>query len=64
MSLESIPKKQLQEIEELATKLLVALRKAKSENVILLKEIEALKEETGTIRRTRFDAENPEYSSY
>ena len=64
MSLESLPKKQLQELEELSTKLVSALKKAKMHDTVLCKEVQQLKEETEKIRRARFDAENSEYGSY
>jgi hypothetical protein len=64
MTLETLPKKQLQELEELSTKLVTALKKAKLHDTALCKEVQALKEETEKIRRARFDAENGEYSSY
>lgn len=64
MDLETLPRKQLQELEELSTKLLLALRKAKLLDSTLVTELKALKEETERIRRERYDAANSEYSNY
>lgn len=58
MNLETIEKKRLTEIEQLASLLLVALKRAHLREERVYKELESLRDEAERIRRERFDAED------
>jgi hypothetical protein len=64
MNLESLSIKQVTEIERLTKELLLAMRKAKLQDTPVTEALRVMEQELGEIRRTRFDAANPEYHSY
>lgn len=64
MTLDTLPKKQLQELESLSAQLLLLLKKVKDEYETLYTGLEALNQAAGEIRRARYDSDNGEFSSY
>ncbi|MBZ0304084.1 MAG: hypothetical protein K8J31_30385 [Anaerolineae bacterium] len=64
MNLESISRKQLNELEHCVRELLVTMRKAKLQNDPLAESLQALEQQLGEARRERFDEANPEYHTY
>jgi len=64
MNLETISRKQLNELEHCVRELLITMRKAKLQNDPLVESLKLLEHELGEARRERFDAANPEYHTY
>lgn len=64
MNLDTLSTKQLNELERLTRELLVAMRKSKLQEEPIVASLQEMESEIGKIRRTRFDAANPEYHSY
>jgi DNA gyrase/topoisomerase IV subunit A len=56
MNLDSLSDKNLQEVERLAKELLMVLRKSKLMDEPIYAELQALEQEAGSLRRSRFDA--------
>jgi ribosomal 50S subunit-associated protein YjgA (DUF615 family) len=64
MSLETISRKQLNDLEQQVGQLLVTIRRAKLENIPLIEALQKLEQELEQSRHERFDAANSEYQSY
>lgn len=64
MNLDTVSDKNVHEIERLTKELLEVLRKAKLQNEPLVEMLRLLQQETGKIRRERFDGVDKEYSGY
>ncbi len=64
MQLEAVSDKQLHEMERLVNELLVLMKKAKLADDPLYASLQAAKEETEKLRRTRFDEDYPRYKGY
>jgi len=55
VKLDAVEKKQLNDIEQLANLLLVALKRAHLRGETVYKEVEALRDEAERVRRERYD---------
>lgn len=64
MELDNVTPKQLTEIERLARELAVVLRKSGLQEEAVTKAVQQLELDASNVRRTRYDAQNPEYSGY
>ena len=64
MDLEPVSIKHLNELEQLVTKLLATMRKAKLNEDPIYASLQALEQTLGESRRDRFDQTHAEYSSY
>lgn len=64
MNLDTLSNKQLQSIEQAALELLTLLRQAKVKDAPILEALRQLEQETGRVRRERFDVANPEFRGY
>ncbi len=64
MNLETVSRKDLNEMERLSRDLLALLRKAKLQNEPLAESLHAFETELGNMRRERFDEVNPGYRGY
>lgn len=64
MNFETLSTKQVNEIERLTKELLLAMRKAKLQDSPITESLRLMEQQLGEIRRTRFDAANPEYHAY
>ena len=64
MNLETISRKQLNEVERCVRELLGTMRKAKLQNDPLVESLKLLEQELGEVRRERFDKANPEFQTY
>ena len=64
MNLETLSRKQRNDLEIHVSALLVTLRKAKLQNDPLAKSLEMLEQQLGDDRRQRFDEVNSEYGSF
>ena len=64
MNLETIPRKQLNDLEYCVRELLATMRKAKLWNDPLAESLKLFEQELGEVRRERFDAANSEYHAY
>lgn len=64
MNLDTLSNKQLQSIEQAALELLTLLRQAKVKDDPILEALRQLEQETGRVRRERFDVANPEFRGY
>lgn len=64
MNLEPVSSKNLNELERLLREIQVVMRKAGLHHEPVAKAIYELELEVGQVRRTRFDAVNPEYKGY
>ena len=64
MNLETVSPKHLNEMEHLVRELLAVMRKASLQGEPLAKSLQEFEHEVGQVRRSRFDAANPEYSGY
>lgn len=64
MNLETVPQKNLNELERLAREMQLLLRKSKLNNEPLAKLLSEFEAELSQLRRERFDAANPKYHSY
>ena len=64
MNLETISPKHLNELEHQVRELLTIMRKASLQGEPLAKSLQEFEHEVGQVRRSRFDAANPEYTGY
>ena len=64
MNLESLTKKQLNELERCVQELLSVMRKTRISDEALVEPLKVLEEKLGEVRRERFDETNPEYRGY
>ena len=64
MNLETISRKQLNDLEQQAKQLLVTIQKAKLENTSLIEALQQLEHDLGEARRTQFDSINTEFHTY
>jgi hypothetical protein len=64
MNLEAVSDKDLHELERLTVELLKVMRKAKLQDQPLIELLRLLEQETGKVRRERFDDVNPEFRGY
>ena len=64
MNLETISRKQLNELESRVRELLVTMRKAKLQYDPVAESLKSFEQELGNARRERFDAENLEYGTF
>ncbi len=64
MNLETLTRKQLNDIEHCVRELLLTMRKAKLQNDPLVESLKVLEQDLGKARREQFDATNSEYNSY
>lgn len=63
-SLDSISRKQLNELENCVRELLGAMKKSKLMDDPLVEPLKALEQKLGKARRARFDVNNPEYKGF
>jgi hypothetical protein len=64
MNFDAVSDKDLHELERLTVELLKVMRKAKLQDQPLVELLRLLEQETGKVRRERFDAVNPEFRGY
>ena len=64
MDLEPVSVKHLNELEQLVTQLLAAMRKAKLSDDPIYASLQTLEQSLGQSRRDRFDQTHAEYSGY
>lgn len=64
MNLETISRKQLNEMEHHVRELLAVLRRARVMNDPLVESLKQLEHQLGEMRRERFDAVNTEYHTH
>lgn len=64
MSIETVPQKQLNELETHIRYLLVMLQKAKLQNEPVAELLRQFEVKLGEARRFRFDTSNPDYRGY
>ncbi len=64
MNLDTVTDKHVHEIERLTKELLEVMRKAKLQDEPLTELLRQLQQESGRVRRERFDGVDKEYSGY
>ena len=64
MNLESLSNKQVNELEQLAKELLLAIKRAKVQDETLIHSLHTLEDEARKVRCERFDASNPQFKGY
>jgi hypothetical protein len=64
MNLETISRKQLNDLEQQVRQLLITIKRAKLENNLLVENLQQLGHELEQVRCRRFDAVNSEYHTH
>jgi hypothetical protein len=64
MNLETISRKQLNDLEQQTKQLLGTIQKAKLENTPLIEALKQLEHDLGEARREQFDSINSEFHTY